>query len=195
MENFEHFRQFEKNGLRHGEFALQNPAQVHDIAWNCDASILALHITDEISDKIQLWTVSNYKWQLKKCFSAKIFQGFLWDPVSNLTFYTFAPDTCSRFELKFKIHKSQGHLSYVAVLDGKVVKITPFTEMVVPPPISAFELHFETNVKDLAFSQDDLAVITDENEVRIFSPSKEKDDKTTITGSHLRIRFRDLFTF
>ena len=184
---------YEKNGLRHGEFPLQNPAQVHDIAWNCDASILALHITDETGDKIQLWTVSNYKWQMKKDFEVlnrhledklKI-HGFLWDPVSAMTLYIFAQDTCSRFELKFKIHRSQGPLSYVAIVDGKIVKVTPFTEMVIPPPISAFELHFDTNVIDLAFSQDgkdNLAVIT-ENQVNIFVPSKEKDDKTVITGA------------
>lgn len=35
---------FEKNGLRHGEFALRDDCRVTELAWNSDSSILALAI-------------------------------------------------------------------------------------------------------------------------------------------------------
>ena len=177
----------EKNGLRHGEFQLDNPCKVHDLKWNCDASILALHITTETDqDLIQLWTVSNYKWQLKKTFSAsKKFLGFLWDTVSAMTLFTFEAEKCTQIELKFKIHKSSGYLSYIAVIDGKTCKVTPFTEMVVPPPISAFELHFPVNIEDIVFVEDNLTVIT-EDSVYAFTPGASSNDDQAlvkITGA------------
>ena len=175
---------FEKNGLRHGEFLLQNPCKVHDLKWNCDASILALHLTTEINeDLIQLWTVSNYKWQLKKTFGAKKFLGFIWDTVSAMTLFTFETDKCTQIEMKFKIHKSSGHLSYMAVIDGRTCKVTPFAEMVVPPPISAFELHFPVNIEDLVFVQDYLTVITEDSIYNFIPGASPNDDLVKITGA------------
>ena len=176
---------YEKNGLRHGEFPLQNPAQVHDLKWNCDASILALHLTENDTDLIQLWTVSNYKWQLKKCLKSDKFLGLLWDPVSATTLFTFQPEKCTKIELKFKIHKSSGNLAYIAVINGKTAKITPFTQMVVPPPISAFELHFPTNIQDLVFVQDNLSVITEDSIYHFVPGGTESDssDFVQITGA------------
>ena len=151
---------FEKNGLRHGEFSLPFPAEVHNLCWNSDASVLAIHLTNKKSgeDVLQLWTVSNYKWQLKKSeYFPKNFN-FLWDPVSPMSLYVVcSQNQAYAIELKFKVHRSlhsrsKDDLSYVAVTEGSVLKVTPFKEMVVPPPISAFELHFDHNISHVVTS-------------------------------------------
>ena len=40
--------------------------------------------------------------------------------------------------------------AFVGVIDGKRVRVTPFGQMVVPPPISAFELCLPYNVKQVS---------------------------------------------
>jgi elongator complex protein 1 len=53
----------ERNGLRHGGFSLRKPgSQVRQLAWNTDSSVLAV----SLSDRFQLWTMSNYGWHLKQ---------------------------------------------------------------------------------------------------------------------------------
>jgi elongator complex protein 1 len=41
----------------------------------------------------------------------------------------------------------------VAVIDGTIVNITPFRTSNVPPPMSSFQLHCESNVVDVAFGK------------------------------------------
>lgn len=60
---------FERNGLRHGQFALRcTPEELLDmkspvaLTWNCDSTVLAVCFVD----KAQLWTMSNYHYDLKQ---------------------------------------------------------------------------------------------------------------------------------
>jgi elongator complex protein 1 len=69
----------ERNGLRHGGFALRHgEGEVRELSWNSDSSCLAVLLRD----RVQLWMVSNYNWKLK----AEIPQagkgkfGFVWHP-------------------------------------------------------------------------------------------------------------------
>ena len=53
----------ERNGLRHGGFPLRKSgSQIRQLTWNSDSSILAVLL----HDRIQLWTMTNYEWQLKQ---------------------------------------------------------------------------------------------------------------------------------
>jgi elongator complex protein 1 len=53
----------ERNGLRHGGFALRKPgSKIRELAWNSDSSVLAVLL----QDRVQLWTMSNYDWYLKQ---------------------------------------------------------------------------------------------------------------------------------
>ena len=182
---------YEKNGLRHGEFPLQNPANVHHLSWNSDASILAVHLTDKNSNQefIQLWTVSNYKWQLKKSWNYSSILTFKWDPVSPMILYIFHNEGAELTELKFKINrslnKSSNDLSYIGVTDGSTLKITPFKEMVVPPPISAFEFHFERNIKHVATSNhadciNSFLVITEDSMLHILNTTGNDNNLTNV---------------
>ena len=187
---------FEKNGLRHGEFPLPKSCTVFNVSWNCDATILSVHFSAENPSEhsIQLWVVSNYKWQLKKSWtSSDKFYGFQWDPVMPLTLYIFAPTNGFKYELKWKIHQSRGvssdDLSYASIIDGSILKVTPFREMVVPPPISAFELHVSGNISDVMFSNsiqdfNSLAVITENSQVYVFDTTGNADESIVkITGA------------
>jgi len=53
----------ERNGLRHGGFALGHlgAGEVRDLSWNSDSSCLGVLLRDHI----QLWMMSNYNWKLK----------------------------------------------------------------------------------------------------------------------------------
>jgi elongator complex protein 1 len=60
---------FERNGLRHGQFDLRVNAEELTalvtpltVKWNSDSSVLAVSYTD----KVQLWTMSNYHYYLKQ---------------------------------------------------------------------------------------------------------------------------------
>lgn len=60
---------FERNGLRHGEFSLRLTedelntwASEIRLTWNFDSSILGV----QFKDRIQLWTMKNYHYYLKK---------------------------------------------------------------------------------------------------------------------------------
>lgn len=60
---------FERNGLRHGEFSLRLSKDEADIwasevslSWNIDSTVLAV----SFRDRVQLWTMGNYHYYLKK---------------------------------------------------------------------------------------------------------------------------------
>ena len=110
-----------------------------------------------------------------------------------LTLYIFAPQNGYKYELKWKIHQSRGisedDLSYVSIIDGSILKVTPFRQMVVPPPMSAFELHFMKNIKDVMFSNsrqnlNAVAIVSEDYQVSIFDPTGNDDQNLVkITGA------------
>lgn len=59
---------FERNGLRHGEFALSIPGstlesqEIYQLVWNTDSTVLAL----VLKGRVQLWTMGNYHYYLKQ---------------------------------------------------------------------------------------------------------------------------------
>jgi elongator complex protein 1 len=53
----------ERNGLRHGGFALRTAgARIRDLAWNSESNILSILL----DDRLQMWMMSNYDWHLKQ---------------------------------------------------------------------------------------------------------------------------------
>ena len=53
----------ERNGLRHGGFALRTGgAKIRELAWNSESNVLSVLL----DDRIQMWMMSNYDWHLKQ---------------------------------------------------------------------------------------------------------------------------------
>ena len=83
-----------------------------------------------------------------------------WDAIEPLRFYYVVAE---RDNLAFKtvqlgpavdrgdvvVKTCAADPAFVGVIDGKRVRVTPFGQLVVPPPISAFELCLPHNVKQV----------------------------------------------
>jgi elongator complex protein 1 len=181
---------FERNGLRHGDFTLRMPRignadgpQQHGISleWNTDSTVLAALYRGVA----QLWTMGNYHWYLKQ--TVPIFQDgvqLAWHPEKALTFTTAsslptrsdptAPANQSRhltsdcvacYEFIFTVARGSvlppHDMGAVAVVDGPAVRLTPFKQANVPPPMALYELDTDADVIDVAFDEhnEQLAVL------------------------------------
>lgn len=82
---------FERNGLRHGEFTLPDmDSVVHDLSWNADSSLLAIHSTNNAHaySTIQFYGSKNYHWYLRYEIRGK-FSKWEWDTEIPLLFHSF----------------------------------------------------------------------------------------------------------
>ncbi|TRY67043.1 hypothetical protein TCAL_11445 [Tigriopus californicus] len=159
---------FEKNGLRHGEIVLnfhsRTEARVTQLAWNKTSEVLAVLATDYLSPdepvvRILLYTCSNYHWSLKQAWSTPQVNllHFEWDAVDPLRCHAvFSNGEYWQWQMGFEVQVSRGfsqsNLAFHVNVDAKVLKITPFRQMVVPPPMSAFEVHFDGYIKSVGRS-------------------------------------------
>ncbi|CAK7567731.1 MAG: Putative elongator complex protein 1 [Sporothrix epigloea] len=167
---------FERNGLRHGQFALRLPstgAAVGPICldWNADSSVLA--ITYESA--LQFWTMGNYHWYLKQELSTSPQQPLtLWHPEKPLRLATAASSGLVYAEYTF--FTARGSLTpphdhgVVAVIDGQALKLTPLRITNMPPPMSLFDLSITSPAVDVAFApRDDLIAVLTSFGLELFS--------------------------
>ncbi|EGO00816.1 hypothetical protein SERLA73DRAFT_50627 [Serpula lacrymans var. lacrymans S7.3] len=154
---------FERNGLRHGEFGLrrtENRAQdsdrwdykVKEIHWSPDSNVLAIWITEDQGDILQLWTMGNYHWYFKQEISApKLssskpgrFTSVCWHPEKALTLILTTHSQVLQRSYNWETCASQirppKDTGSVAVVDGDKVLLTPFRSQNVPPPMSSYQL-------------------------------------------------------
>ena len=192
---------FELNGLMHGEFGLQFGTEeviVKQLLWNNDSTVLCVwcedlnHNADDTANTksyVQLWTVNNYHWYLKQSLNfgagTDKVAAVMWDPeyVYHLHImctggdylrYTWSWDTCCSTS---GTGKDQ---TMVAVLDGNKALITPFRNMVVPPPMCAFHIEHRTCINALAFccNSSDFAIFPCDNTMSLYryvEPDSEKN--------------------
>jgi len=147
---------FEKNGLQHGEFVLPSELVVAGLAWSCDSEVLAVWGEQEL----QLWTRGNYHWYCKQELRV---EGVLVQPAwsgEDPTIIRFlvrgeGGEEIRTVRLNWVTAVSMGvgstDLSMCGVVDGDKVMVTPFRELVVPPPSSAFEVHVKSQVQQVVF--------------------------------------------
>eukprot|EP00058_Branchiostoma_floridae_P012345 XP_002597833.1 hypothetical protein BRAFLDRAFT_286073 [Branchiostoma floridae] len=187
---------FEKNGLRHGGFVLpfgKDEIKVtHLLLWNSDSTVLAVWMEElaPVQEKgagdedksftpstyVQLWTVSNYHWYLKQSLHFGKSQAdrptaVVWDAEHPYRLHLVCHGgRYVMYEWTWVINRSDGRTSednsYVAVIDGDKVLMTPFRQVVIPPPMSAYSLQLPTPVSQVLFSpspgvNDLAAVLTD----------------------------------
>ena len=163
---------FERNGLRHGQFDLRVSKVEMDswasrvsLAWNIDSSVLAV----SFKDRIQFWTMGNYHYHLKQeipLFTTVARLAFKWHPETPMR-ATFT-DAKSLYDFTLLASVSRGSTippydhGIVGVIDGRNLKLTPFKQAGVPPPMAFCNVQFEYSVTDCAFSRDGqkIAVLT-----------------------------------
>ncbi|KAK7075465.1 hypothetical protein SK128_012925 [Halocaridina rubra] len=156
---------FEKNGLRHGEFTLPfapNDMIVKDILWNQESSCLLVWLQpcskqEKDYTVLQLWTTGNYHWYLKQ--ELRFEEGVVyicWDMESPLVLHVLTPSHLYHYGWVVSTDISKGvgvlDLAQVAVIDGSFLKITPFRQCAVPPPMSAYEVGFEQSIQTVLYA-------------------------------------------
>uniref|UniRef100_UPI00398E37B0 elongator complex protein 1 isoform X2 n=1 Tax=Pristiophorus japonicus TaxID=55135 RepID=UPI00398E37B0 len=214
---------FEQNGLLHGEFSLpfdKDQVKVKELFWNSDSTVLAVWLEDlrsaddEAKDVqqntyVQLWTVGNYHWYLKQslhfgCDRAGRIVSLMWDPESPYRLHIL----CSGWRyLSYNWHwttdRSTGEdssdFANVAVINGDKVLVTPFRQVVVPPPMCAYQLQLPCAVNQIMFSSDpqrsnDFAVLTTDNRISVYQAGDGVNQDSTVKidavggrGSKMRI--------
>ena len=148
----------EKNGLQHGEMVLRGDVMVRELAWSCDGSVLMVWTESPIDgSSVQLWTTSNYHWFLKQTLREETGeivapQWSAEDPLS-LQYLLRSPDKKEKLRSLSLAWRNDcgGDLATAAVVDGQTVQLTPFREVVVPPPSSALELQLGSQVKQVVW--------------------------------------------
>ncbi|KAJ3203479.1 hypothetical protein HK099_001499, partial [Clydaea vesicula] len=151
---------FEKNGLRHGEFQLQEPetSKIREILWNSDSTILSILVERsglKRSTVVLLYTTKNYHWYLSKEIQADkegLLLDVFWDPENPL-----------------KLH----------LLTSTSVLLTPFKYKNTPPPMSHFKLQFPCNITHVSFfgskEGDDLSILDCEQNLHLFKSAYPKE--------------------
>lgn len=153
---------FERNGLRHGQFPLRpldgaedgREALIRSLQWNVDSTVLAI----SYDDRVQLWTMGNYHWYLKQ----EIMEPRLkWHPEKALTFVLASESNDRIRRLQYRLQVCTGPISppfdygVVAVIDGKMLKVTPFRQANMPPPMSLYEIAVNANANDVSVALED----------------------------------------
>ncbi|XP_055973206.1 elongator complex protein 1 [Sorex fumeus] len=184
---------FEKNGLLHGQFTLpfyKDEVKVNELLWNADSTVLAVWLEDLQSEEsssrktyVQLWTVGNYHWYLKQSLpfdtgeKSKIVS-LTWDPVIPFRLHVVCQGwhyLC--YDWHWATDRSAGENSSdmvnVAVISGNRVLVTVFRQMVVPPPMSTYQVLFRHPVNQVMFSlhpqkSNDLAVLDASNQISVY---------------------------
>ncbi|KAL0073450.1 IKI3 family-domain-containing protein [Phycomyces blakesleeanus] len=194
----------EKNGLRHGEFSLRETGKhrVLEVSWNADSTVLAVWIeaesasTGKMQKTVQFWTSSNYYWYMKQHIvlsEGADIVGFKWDVESPLKAYIMS--TTGHYhsfnytwDVLCSTSVSEENSSYVAIVDGATVLLTPFAYQNVPPPMSSLKVPTKGNVLGVTFGPEPtgtkMAVLTTER-IQIFSLSANARENTVTVGSLL----------
>ncbi|KAJ6534029.1 pol II transcription elongation factor [Mycena vulgaris] len=158
---------FERNGLRHGEFAVRvadlaiapGPREegrkwgykVKELSWSSDSNVLGLWIEKDEGDIFQLWTTGNYHWYLKHETPAPSspsgpgrFTSVEWHPEQALHVVLTTSTTIIQrtygWETCVSSTRPPNDSGTVAVLDGSKILLTPFRSQNVPPPMSSHQL-------------------------------------------------------
>ncbi|KAA6410390.1 MAG: elongator complex 1 [Lasallia pustulata] len=154
---------FERNGLRHGQFSLRLSKEEMEswgtdieVSWNVDSTVLAVCF----KDRVQLWTMGNYHYYLKQEIALPATSAsqeaalFTWHPEKPLRFAGGSEAGLRRLEYTLAVAAGPTALpndyGVVAVIDGKIVKLTAFRIANVPPPMASHDLVLASNVVDIA---------------------------------------------
>ncbi|KAI0018278.1 IkappaB kinase complex, IKAP component [Xylariomycetidae sp. FL0641] len=187
---------FERNGLRHGQFSLRasdgksfSNEQIQ-LEWNSDSTVLAVILNDQI----QLWTMGNYHWYLKQVIlTEKRPSRLTWHPEKPLRFATNVSGQLILSEYIFEVARGSLCPPYdhgaVAVVDGTMLKITPFRTANVPPPMAMYELEVPSPIVDVSFSSaNSYMAVLHQQGVEVFE-WKTKEQRSLSPVSMVKLAF------
>ncbi|CAL1531752.1 unnamed protein product [Lymnaea stagnalis] len=188
---------FEKNGLRHGEFAIPVTADqstvVKSLMWNQDSTILAIWL-DNSSDTphsiLQLWTVNNYHWYLKQSLPVdKGIAAALWDAeYPNKMHVVTRAGVYLSLTWGWHVDRTRGRVDedpcLVAVIDGVQLLVTPVRQMVIPPPMAAFTIALSSPARSVTFGPGTdscgVAVLLSAGQIAVFRYKATVDEKDIV---------------
>ncbi|TMW64229.1 hypothetical protein Poli38472_012851 [Pythium oligandrum] len=172
---------FERNGLRHGEFALpseyrSSSTRVRGLQWNTKSDILAVHLESDTTSRLLLWTRNNYHWYLKQEVAFELrhkrLEAFAWDEERANLLHLLTADSqhsgqWSVDEAEFVWDTSRGErledgrsVVVCGVIDGANLLLTPLNQALVPPPMALHTIFFATTVNSVAFDNNrDMLVV------------------------------------
>ena len=170
----------EKNGLKHGEFELPFPPMTFKlelILWSNDSQILLILGTkteqQDTHQILMLWRQTNYKWDLKQTlpFEQNCVKNAIWDPIDpTLLHIMLSSGHYMRYRWKWSVDESEG---IVGVVDGKQLKLTNLEQCVIPPPFFSYSLNFESEIRQICLSKNNLSVILSNESLYLFQKSGE----------------------
>lgn len=178
---------YEKNGMKHGEFTVcsnSNFIKIIGVHWSKDSRILAVFVSEKSTTQtnnncnthskkyIQFYTVSNYKWYCKYTINfdeLNIPLCVKWDAQKHNVFHVILVKENTVYHYKYTwiwvVNKSRGNSlhdeSFVAVIDGCNVNLTPFKQGITPPPMCDYTIKLDFPVNLVSFaseSSNDLLV-------------------------------------
>ncbi|EGG24079.1 elongation protein 1 [Cavenderia fasciculata] len=137
------------------------------ISWRGDGQYFVCSAYDEKSGRVML-----------KCHSADDrFVAMAWDNGTTQTLRTVSRNGVYQqytFCWDYDVSKgsSAANPSLVVMVDGNTLKVTPFRRLVVPPPLSAYQIGLPAACSAFAFSHDfSIAVLTTDNTMAIYTPA------------------------
>ncbi|KAF0701649.1 Aste57867_7930 [Aphanomyces stellatus] len=158
---------FERNGLRHGEFALDKSiAAVSHVEWNLSSDVVAVAATLDATNAthkavVQLWTRSNYHWYLKqeRRMSSPV-SALRWDLEQADRLHVLTTDgQYIDMNMTRQIH-GNAH-GTVAVVDGRALKVTHCARALIPPPMCAETFVFAHPINNVAVMDNGVLVVGD----------------------------------
>ena len=188
---------FELNGLQHGEFTLPyqtKQVRVNLMQWSPDSKILLIWAEDLLADNreyLQLWICTNYHWTLKQSLELEQKISCVdWDREQTLTLHVLLADghyclyrwafdvNCSSAAaVQIRAGDGCGDQSHVAVVDGAILKLTPFRRTVVPPPMCSYQFRLKKPINSVCFCSSlsnlgNLGVLDNAGRFHTFSSDK-----------------------
>jgi len=156
---------FERNGLQHYDFVLEKGmSDVYSIEWNTSSDVLCVTFkpaTRENIVSVQLWYRGNYHWYLKQEYlfneSNEAPTLVSWDSESSYRLHIFCKngsyychDLCWDHDISPGINSDNPCV--VGVINGNKVNLTPLRYAVVPPPMCAESISFDSAVNIVSFN-------------------------------------------
>ena len=167
---------YEKNGLRRSSLLMRGfqSSTITHLSWSVDSLTLAITTCDEEMREtaVSIWTRGNANWTCKRCIednynnlenkeicgsssSSSSSKYAIFDAIHPNTLRIVS--TNGEDEVDVNTHTfvwedcTSSDLGTAAVIDGEILKLTPFSRCVVPPPMCDYSLRFPAKISEVAW--------------------------------------------